>query len=182
MAPPMKAISWSEPGFFKVQERNYRWPPKYAHFVFAIIGLFFAALPWLSTPRDGVVSCIGVPIIGVLFGAVGGYGISYFDFRQPAMVSIDRNGFCRMDSMLNIGMPLLAMIGYRSYTFYWRQISHGRIDPCADARLKCIVSIFDENNCVLDRAGVPASVDIERIKAFFHERSKPLADGVSNHK
>ena len=136
MAPTIKALAWPEPAFFKVQERSYLWPPTYAHFVCGITGILLAALPWLSTPRDGVVSYIAAPVIGVLLDAVGGYGVSYFDLRQPAMVSIDRNGFCRMDSMLNIGMPLLAMIGYRSYTFYWRQISHGRIDPSADARLK----------------------------------------------
>ena len=174
----MKPVSWSEPAFFKVQQREYPWPPKYAHVIFGTTTLLFTILPWLYTPKDGLASYLGMPVIGLVIGALGGYWISSNDLKQPAMLSVDRNGVSRMDSMLNFAVPILAMFQYRAHEWSWRQIAEGQLAKCADDRLEFTITLLDKQDVILDRVGVPASVDIDAIKAFFDTNGKPLTEAA----
>jgi len=176
MTAAKKFVTWSEPSFFKAQERAYNWPPRYAHVAFAVVTLFFIILTLVLSftfpePKD-ISIYLGVPAMGAVFGALTGYGISLMDLKAPAIVAVDVAGVSRMDSVI----PMAALFRYRTSVFHWPSIARGQLDPAADDRLSYILTVFDEADSVLDRLGVVDSVDITDIRVFFDQQDKPLTE------
>lgn len=163
----IKSLSWSEPSFFKRNDRQYAWPPRYAHRVFGTTAIIFLLLPIVFPPKEGLPGAVGIFAIGATIGALGGYGISALDLILPAEVHVTSRGINRIDSFLIVVVPLLANRGYRVFDWTWEPISSGTLEKASDDRLNYILSVFDQDKLLVGRLGVPKNIDTEKLQTFF---------------
>jgi hypothetical protein len=138
--------------------------------------LVFLLVPILFPPKEGLTGGLGIFAMGVIFGALGGYGVSALDLILPAEVHVTSRGISRIDSFLIAAVPLLAGAGYRLVDWTWEQISSGTLENPDDSRLKYVLAVFDQNDAIIGRIGIPKSVDTEKLRTLFeHGQAKLTA-------